>query len=84
MKKLFFLIILFFLFFSKPQLSFAEAIHSFNTDIVAHKNGEMDITETINYDFEDLYRHGIYRYIPLYSKVGNLYRVLKIKNITCE
>ena len=81
MKKLFFLIILFFLFFSKPQLSFAEAIHSFNTDIVAHKNGEMDITETINYDFEDLYRHGIYRYIPLYSKVGNLYRVLKIKNI---
>lgn len=81
MKKLFFLILFFLLFFSKPQTSFAEVIHSFNTNIVAHKNGEMSITETINYDFEDSYRHGIYRYIPLYSKVGDLYRVIKIKNI---
>lgn len=81
MKKLFFLILLSLLFFSKPQVSFAEIIHSFNTDITAHKNGEMDIIETINYDFEDSYRHGIYRYIPLYSKVGDLYRVIKIKNL---
>lgn len=81
MKKLFFLILLFLLFFSKPQVSFAEVIHSFNTNIVAHKNGEMSITETINYDFEDVYRHGIYRYIPLYSRVGDLYRVINVKDI---
>ncbi len=77
-----FLLFFFFLFFFfKPPNAFAEVIHSFDVNIAAHKNGEMDIVETINYDFEDLYKHGIYRYIPLYSKVGDLYRVIKIKNI---
>ena len=39
----------------------------------------MYITETINYDFEGLSRNGIYRYIPTFSKVGNLYRIYKIE-----
>lgn len=81
MKKFVFLILFLLVFLFKPQVSFAEIIHSFDANITADKNGEMDIVETINYDFEDLYRHGIYRYIPLYSKVGDLYRVIKIKNI---
>ncbi len=80
MRK-FLLFIFFLFFFFKPPNAFAEVIHSFDVNIAAHKNGEMDIIETINYDFEDLYKHGIYRYIPLYSKVGDLYRVIKIKNI---
>ena len=80
MRK-FLLFIFFLFFFFKPPNAFAEVIHSFDVNIAAHKNGEMDIVETINYDFEDLYKHGIYRYIPLYSKVGDLYRVIKIKNI---
>lgn len=84
MKKLF--IFLFLLLFSlfKPQISFAEVIHSFDTNIAAHKTGLMDVTETINYDFEGLAKHGIFRYIPIYSKVGDLYRILNIKNIKVE
>src|SRR3989338_10941511 len=70
-------IVLLFTFTSKV---FAEVIRSFNTQIVAHKDGSMDIAERILYDFENLDRHGIYRYIPLYSKVGDLYRVIKIEN----
>ncbi|MBI2031464.1 MAG: DUF2207 domain-containing protein [Candidatus Levybacteria bacterium] len=83
MKKLFFF--LFFLsFFINPSSAFAEKIRSFEVQIAAHKNGLMDITETINYDFENLDRHGIYRFIPLYSKVGDLYRVVKIENLKIE
>jgi len=70
-------IVLLFAFTSK---TFAEVIHSFDTEIVAHKNGSMDIAERILYDFEKLDRHGIYRYIPTFSKVGDLYRVIKIEN----
>ena len=44
----------------------------------------MNITETINYDFESLERHGIYRDIPLYSKVGDLYRIIKIGNVDIQ
>ena len=84
MKKFIFLVFFLLLFIFKPQVSFAEVIHSYDVNIEAKKNGEMDIVETINYDFEDLYRHGIYRYIPLYSKVGDLYRVIKIKNIKIQ
>lgn len=81
MKKLFVLLFLL-LFFFKPQVSFAEVIHSFDVDIKASKNGELNITETINYDFENEARHGIFRDIPLYSMVGNLYRIIKIENLS--
>lgn len=81
MKKLFIFLLFLLIFISNPQSSFAEVIHSFDTNITAHKNGAMDITETINYDFEGEYRHGIYRDIPLSSMVGNLYRNIKIDNI---
>jgi uncharacterized membrane protein len=80
-RKLLILLSLFLFSLIKPQFSFAEVIHSFDTDIIAHKDGTMDVTETINYDFENESKHGIYRDIPLYSTVGNLYRVIQIKNI---
>lgn len=83
MKKILFFLIFIFIFL-KPQVSFAEVIHSFDTNIVAHKNGLMDFTETINYDFETEYKHGIYRYIPTFSKVGNLYRIIKISNLKIQ
>src|SRR3989338_27457 len=70
-------IVLLFAFTSK---TFAEVIRSFDTEIVAHKNGSMDIAERILYDFEKLDRHGIYRYIPTFTKVGDLYRIIKIEN----
>lgn len=60
-------------------LSFAEEkINSFDVEIVAHKNGDMTVTENITYDFGQEERHGIFRDIPLVSRVGDLYRVIKI------
>lgn len=81
MKKLLFAVLLLLLLVF-PKKSFAEVIHSFNTNITAHKDGSMDFSETINYDFEDSSHHGIYRYIPLFTKVGNLYRIIEIKNVS--
>lgn len=64
-----------------PQNAFAEKIRSFDVNVTAWKDGQMRVHESINYDFEGLERHGIYRYIPLYAKVGDLYRVIKIKDV---
>lgn len=61
-----------------PRSAYAEEIKSFNSQIVAHKDGTMDITETIDYDFGDLSKHGIFRDITLVSNVGDLYRIIKI------
>ena len=83
MKKIIFLFAIFFFFF-KPSFVFAEVIHSFDASITAKSNGQMDILETINYDFENLKRHGIYRFIPLYTKVGDLYRIIEIENVRVE
>lgn len=80
MKKLFFLIFLI-LPFLFPSKIFAEQINSFDTTITAHKDGTMNIVEKINYDFGSLDRHGIFRYIPTYVKVGNLYRIYKFSDI---
>lgn len=81
MRKIIFYLF-FLIFFINPNPVFAEKIHSFNTNIVAHQNGTMDITEIIDYDFENEYRHGIYRDIPLYSAVGDLYRIIQIKDVS--
>ncbi|HSW96869.1 MAG TPA: DUF2207 domain-containing protein [Candidatus Saccharimonadales bacterium] len=85
-KKLFFvsLLVVFSLFFT-PRSAFAEeSIRSFDVSLTAHKNGVMSIVETIHYDFDSNYKHGIYRFIPLVSQVGNLYRVISIHVTTVE
>ncbi|HBB76304.1 MAG: hypothetical protein A2186_02475 [Candidatus Levybacteria bacterium RIFOXYA1_FULL_41_10] len=74
---LLFLAVLFFLF---PRNVSAEVIRSFDTQIVANKDGTMNITESIIYDFEKDARHGIFRYIPTFSKIGDLYRIIKIRD----
>jgi uncharacterized membrane protein len=81
-KKLIFVFSLLIFFALAPRLALAETIHSFDVNVTAQKNGNMNVSETINYDFGDSVRHGIYRYIPLFTKVGNLYRVIKIENIS--
>ena len=81
MKKLFLLILFLILPFLFPQNAFAEKIQSFDVSVTASKDGLMRVEEEINYDFESLDRHGIYRYIPLYSKVGDLFRVIKIRDV---
>lgn len=68
-----------FLFINRP--AYAEMIDSFDVTVAAQKDGVMKISENIYYDFEDLNKHGIYRFIPLYAKVGDLYRIINVKNI---
>ncbi len=81
MKKLFAILFFVFSFLLLAPAAFAEQINSFDSTITAHKDGTMNVVEKINYDFEYGSRHGIFRYIPLYSKVGDLYRVIKIKDV---
>jgi hypothetical protein len=66
------------LIFFLPKLVQAEEIKNFDVVITAHQNGVMSVEERINYDFGELDRHGIFRTIPLVSKVGDLYRVIKV------
>ncbi len=69
--------------FLLPNTIFAssEQIQSFDSKIIAHKDGSFNVTETISYDFGDNNKHGIYRDIPTVTKVGQLYRQSRI-NIT--
>ncbi len=79
-KKLFFACLLLLLSsFFTPRAAFAEeSIRNFDVSLTAHKDGVMSITETIQYDFDNHYKHGIYRFIPLISQVGDLYRVITV------
>lgn len=64
----------------KPNLIFAasETILNFDSQIVAHSDGTFDVTETIEYDFGNNEKHGIFREIPTITKVGDLYRLIEI------
>jgi hypothetical protein len=42
-----------------------EHIQNFNSTIEVKKDGIIDVVEVIQYDFSNLSRHGIYRYIPM-------------------
>lgn len=76
LKYFFAVLLLLFLF---PQLAHAEEkINSFDVNIMAHQDGTMTIKENIEYDFGEDQRHGIFRTIPLVSKVGDLYRVIEV------
>lgn len=58
-----FLILLF--FFLCPLRAFAaESIDSLQVLVKVHPDSSIDIRETINYNFGDAYRHGIFREIP--------------------
>src|SRR3989344_367965 len=75
--KYFFAVLL--LLFLVPKSVYAEEkINSFDTNIIAHQDGSMTIKESIEYDFGSAQRHGIFRTIPLVSKVGDLYRVIEV------
>lgn len=84
MRRILALLLFGLIFFSFSSAAYAEKITSFDVDVVAHEDGKMDVTENIVYDFETLDRHGIYRDIPLYSKVGDLYRIIEIDNVKVE
>ncbi|PIS15790.1 hypothetical protein COT62_01825 [Candidatus Roizmanbacteria bacterium CG09_land_8_20_14_0_10_41_9] len=69
------------------QTSEGERIRSFGSDIAIHKDGTIEVKETIQYDFSTLQKHGIYRQIPTVkkNKDGKRYRLdLKISSVTDE
>lgn len=79
MKRYSFILSLALLIFCFPfSARAAEKIDSFDVDLLAHQDGTMTVTENISYDFGDSDRHGIFRTIPLISKVGDLFRVIEI------
>lgn len=50
----------------------AEQIPNFSSKLTVQQSGRVDVVETIDYDFGDAARHGIYRYIPVvYSNKQN-------------
>lgn len=51
-------------FFWHPALVFAEEIRNFSERVEIQKDGHIKVSEQIDYDFEDLERHGIFRTIP--------------------
>lgn len=69
----------FFIFRPTSAWAVSESIKSFNVGIVAHRDGTMDMTETIDYDFASEGSHGIFRYIPRVSRVGDLYRQIGVE-----
>jgi uncharacterized membrane protein len=58
-----------------------EIITNFSSDIFVNKDNSIHVTEKITYDFKDLEKHGIYRFIPLSKPVGAV-RNLKITDIS--
>ncbi len=68
MRKFLSLLFLFSFFSFFPHPIFAEQIQEFNATYVVNKDGTVDVTESIVYDFEGAERHGIFRTIPLERK----------------
>ncbi len=55
------IICLLFFWLISSQSASAEVISSFSADIVVKDNGDLHITETIDYDFQEKSKHGIIR-----------------------
>jgi len=54
----------------------AEVIRNFDVSIKANNDSSVDVIESIQYDFENQYKHGIFRVIPVqYSRSGGNYTV---------
>src|SRR3989344_5495368 len=82
MKKfLIFLIIIFGLFISANAFA-AEKINSFDAVIKIREDAAIDVSERIEYDFEGVQRHGIFRKIPIkyQARGGNF--ALRISDIS--
>lgn len=68
LKNIVFFTFFFYFILISPQIVKAEKINDFQTDIKINKSGTVSVIEKIVYDFESLYRHGIFRYIPVVWK----------------
>jgi uncharacterized membrane protein len=80
-----FVVILFcFTFFFTNSVFAEERINNFDAQIKINKDASILVNETIKYDFGDLEKHGIYRYIPVEydTPLGNKSIKLEIQNVT--
>lgn len=79
-KYLIFCLILLGILFAPAVL--AEQINSFDVTIDINQDSSINVTEIIEYDFENLQRHGIFRTIPIkYRARGGNYN-LRISNVS--
>ncbi|MFA4843979.1 MAG: DUF2207 domain-containing protein [Candidatus Margulisiibacteriota bacterium] len=60
----------------------AEVIRSFDVQAEIRRDGRLVVSEKIRYDFGELERHGIFRFIPLSRRVGKRYQNLAIKPLS--
>jgi len=63
--RLFLLLSIVTLSFVTPAKVFAERISDFNSEVDIRKDGTVEISETIKYDFESAQKHGLVREIDL-------------------
>lgn len=63
--KIFLKLIFISVLFIFTQSAYAEEIKSYKVDIELQQDSSMTITETIDYNFGELKKHGIFRFIPI-------------------
>lgn len=69
---------IFFLFLIFPVFLFGESIKNYDVFITIQKDGILNISENINYNFDGRQKHGIYRKIPLkFGSEVEVFNVLK-------
>jgi hypothetical protein len=69
LNNIFSIIFVFFtLFFLNTKSLIAEKIKNYEVTVQMNKNGTLTVNEVIDYEFDGVAKHGIYRDIPLRSK----------------
>jgi uncharacterized membrane protein YgcG len=70
------------LFFNNQMAKAEENIQGYYTDIVINKDASVDIVETIEYNFGEKWKHGIFRIIPIkYLTAKNNWRKIRVSNL---
>ena len=68
--------------FGNPAL--AEQINDYQVQIRVNSDSSLDVREAIVYDFNDLQKHGIYRYIPIQYSRENFAYNLRVSNLSVK
>jgi uncharacterized membrane protein YgcG len=67
----------------EPTTEGFENLQAYDIDIVIHDDGSATFTETIDYDFDGLQRHGIYRDLTLRQRCSDRYdRVYPMSDVS--
>ena len=82
-RKLFPVVLIIFLALGVKTVLAEELIHKYTTNITINQNSSVDIIETIEYDFGEKRKHGIFRTIPIkYLTANNNSRKIKINDLS--